>query len=87
VTDARFQSYDSRQVQVARFIPIGQRVRLHVLVAARAGAPLSQRQQLVLDAGGKIEQTCSEGTQQPLVPRRGKQLAAKASHIDRLMAH
>ena len=50
VADAGFQADDARHVEIARFVAVGERIGLNVFVAARAGAALAQRQQVLLDA-------------------------------------
>src|SRR6266436_2480381 len=68
---AFFQPYESRNIEIARFIAVGQRLRLNVLVAPRSRASLPERKKPILNCRRDVKQTGPERAEQSLVTRRG----------------
>ena len=57
------QSQHGRHIQIPRLVFVRQRVGLAIFITLSPGAPLSQRQQMFLTAGGDVQDAQAGGSQ------------------------
>ena len=77
--DARPQAAEAGQVHRAAFVAVGHVDGLRHLVGGRAGAALAQRAK----RADCVQSACALRPEQPLVPRKGVQIALEVAHVDR----